>query len=85
MIRQMRMDEFTDAHPGLLLDIDYTRGAKVNRPVSLMVELKGRKYRPELKRWDWYGEVVKCSRVLVGRHVGAKIWINPDDHIAVTE
>ena len=83
MIRRMRMDEFEDARPGVLLGVDYARGAKVGLPVRVMVELGERKYRPELKRWDWSGRIVKCSPALVDKYMGAELFVNPDDMIAV--
>ena len=83
MIRRMRMDEFEGAHPGALLGIDYARGAKVGLPVRVMVELGERKYRPELKRWDWTGKIVKCSPALREKYLGAELFVNPSDQIAV--
>ena len=83
MIRRMRMDEFEDARPGVLLGVDYARGAKVGLPVRVMVELGERKYRPELKRWDWSGRIVKCSPALTYEYMGSLLFLNPDDMIAV--
>ena len=83
MIRRMRMDQYEDARSGALLGIDFARGAKVGLPVRVMVELGERKYRPELKRWDWSGKIVKCSPALVDKYLGAVLYVNPDDMIAV--
>lgn len=81
-IKRLRMDQFEEARPGVLVGVDYSRGAKVGRPVRVMVELLERK-RFEDKKWDWVGEVVKCSPALAHLYMGHKLRINPDDMIAV--
>ena len=83
MIQQMRMDEFEGARPGVLLGIDYARGAMVGLPVRVGIVLRKKVYRPALKRWDWAGEIVKCSPVLVDKYLGAMIFVNPSDRIAI--
>lgn len=76
------MHQFHEACPGALLAVDYSRGAKIGRPVRVGVELiEQRKF--EDGRWDWVGEVVKCSPVLETLYLGHKLRINPDDMIAV--
>lgn len=81
-LRKMRMSQFRDARPGVLIGIDYAQGAKLGRPVRVMVELKEQK-KFEDKRWDWVGEVVKCSPVLEHLYMGHKLRINPSDMIMV--
>ena len=83
MIQQMRMDEFEDARPGVLLGVTYSHGVKTRLPVRVGVELREQRFRPDKNRWDWAGLIVKCSPVLESELLGNMIFVNPDDCVMV--
>lgn len=84
MLRTMAMREFHDARKGVVVGIDYRREPRERGlPVRVMVELREQKFRPEHKRYEWTGQVVKCSKVLEDKYLGAMLWVRPDDRVTV--
>ena len=70
-----------EVQSGTLIGIDYAQGAKVGRHVRVGVELKHRV--PVEKGWVWTGKIVKCSKVLESKYLGAWINIQPDLDVMV--